>query len=44
MKDCDKNSVYVGVPAKKVVMKTLIIAEAGVNHNGDLAIAKRFIT
>ena len=24
-------------------MKTLIIAEAGVNHNGDLEIAKRLI-
>ncbi|MEO0867260.1 MAG: N-acetylneuraminate synthase family protein, partial [Cyanobacteria bacterium J06642_11] len=24
-------------------MKTLIIAEAGVNHNGDLAMAKRLV-
>ncbi len=25
-------------------MKTLVIAEAGVNHNGDLALAKSLIT
>ena len=28
---------------RSIAMKTLIIAEAGVNHNGDLKIAKKLI-
>ena len=50
-KDANKDALLVGVPAKekqkdsgKTIKKSvLIIAEAGVNHNGDAALAKRMI-
>ena len=28
---------------RRVFMKTIIIAEAGVNHNGDMDLAKKLI-
>lgn len=34
---------YVDAGNKEIIMSTLVIAEAGVNHNGDLALARQLI-
>ena len=45
-KDCDSNSTYFGVPAKKIKklnFMTYVIAEIGVNHNNNIKISKKII-
>ena len=46
VRDIPSNCTAVGNPAKVIKqerMKTLIIAEAGLNHNGDIELAKKMI-
>ena len=41
IEDCDGDSTYAGVALRCESKMTVIIAEAGVTHNGDITVAKR---